>query len=90
MSAGFSTGQHIGDYEIISILGAGGSAKVYKVRNVISLRRVEAMKKSSSPTSPPTNRSPTASSAKFACSPRCIIPTSQPCAPRSPTKISWS
>jgi serine/threonine-protein kinase len=43
MSAGFSTGQHIGDYEIISILGAGGMGKVYKVRNVIS-ERVEAMK----------------------------------------------
>jgi serine/threonine-protein kinase len=43
MNAGFSTGQHIGDYEIISILGAGGMGKVYKVRNVIS-ERVEAMK----------------------------------------------
>jgi len=43
MSAGFSTGQHVGDYEIISILGAGGMGKVYKVRNVIS-ERVEAMK----------------------------------------------
>ena len=43
MSTGFSTGQHIGDYEIISILGAGGMGKVYKVRNVIS-ERVEAMK----------------------------------------------
>jgi eukaryotic-like serine/threonine-protein kinase len=43
MSAGFSTGQHIGDYEIISVLGAGGMGKVYKVRNVIS-ERVEAMK----------------------------------------------
>src|SRR6201996_7246928 len=43
MSAGFSTGQHIGDYEIISILGAGGMGKVYKVKNVIS-ERVEAMK----------------------------------------------
>jgi eukaryotic-like serine/threonine-protein kinase len=43
MSAGFSTGQHIGDYEIISILGAGGMGKVYKVRNVIS-ERIEAMK----------------------------------------------
>src|SRR5580704_13036032 len=43
MSAPFSTGQHIGDYEFISILGAGGMGKVYKVRNVIS-ERVEAMK----------------------------------------------
>ncbi|MBV8513986.1 MAG: protein kinase [Acidobacteria bacterium] len=43
MSAAFSTGQHIGDYEIISILGAGGMGKVYKVRNVIS-ERTEAMK----------------------------------------------
>jgi serine/threonine-protein kinase len=43
MSAAFSTGQHIGDYEIISILGAGGMGKVYKVRNVIS-ERIEAMK----------------------------------------------
>ncbi len=43
MSAGFSTGQHVGDYEIISILGAGGMGKVYKVRNVIS-ERIEAMK----------------------------------------------
>src|SRR3954462_1505373 len=43
MNAGFSTGQHIGDYEILSVLGAGGMGKVYKVRNVIS-ERVEAMK----------------------------------------------
>ncbi|HEY2823436.1 MAG TPA: protein kinase [Candidatus Acidoferrum sp.] len=43
MNAGFSTGQHVGDYEVISILGAGGMGKVYKVRNVIS-ERVEAMK----------------------------------------------
>jgi serine/threonine protein kinase len=39
----FSSGQHIGDYEILSILGVGGMGKVYKVRNVIS-DRVEAMK----------------------------------------------
>jgi eukaryotic-like serine/threonine-protein kinase len=39
----FSVGQHIGDYEIISILGVGGMGKVYKVRNVIA-DRVEAMK----------------------------------------------
>src|SRR5579871_2320992 len=43
MSAGFSTGRHVGDYEIISILGAGGMGKVYKVKNLIS-ERVEAMK----------------------------------------------
>lgn len=43
MSAGFSSGQKIGDYEVLSILGAGGMGKVYKVRNVIS-ERVEAMK----------------------------------------------
>jgi serine/threonine protein kinase len=43
MTAEFSTGQHIGDYEILSILGMGGMGKVYKVRNLIS-DRVEAMK----------------------------------------------
>jgi serine/threonine protein kinase len=43
MSAGFSTGQHVGDYEVLSTLGAGGMGKVYKVRNVISDRE-EAMK----------------------------------------------
>ncbi|MFB3776372.1 MAG: serine/threonine-protein kinase [Bryobacteraceae bacterium] len=36
-------GDRIGDYEIVSILGAGGMGRVYKVRNVIS-DRVEAMK----------------------------------------------
>src|SRR3954469_8321663 len=36
-------GDRIGDYEILSVLGAGGMGKVYKVRNVIS-ERVEAMK----------------------------------------------
>ena len=33
----------IGDYEILSVLGAGGMGKVFKVRNVIS-DRIEAMK----------------------------------------------
>src|SRR4029077_19820114 len=36
-------GSRIGDYEIVSQLGAGGMGKVFKVRNVIS-DRVEAMK----------------------------------------------
>ena len=43
MTAEFSIGQHIGDYEILCVLGLGGMGKVYKVRNVIS-DRVEAMK----------------------------------------------
>jgi eukaryotic-like serine/threonine-protein kinase len=43
MTAEFSVGQHVGDYEILSVLGLGGMGKVYKVRNVIS-DRVEAMK----------------------------------------------
>src|SRR3981189_3344990 len=38
-----NVGDRIGDYEIVSVLGAGGMGKVYKVRNVIS-DRVEAMK----------------------------------------------
>ncbi|HVM74770.1 MAG TPA: serine/threonine-protein kinase [Candidatus Saccharimonadales bacterium] len=43
MTTEFGVGQHIGDYEILSILGMGGMGKVYKVRNVIA-DRVEAMK----------------------------------------------
>jgi len=43
MSGEFTVGQHVGDYEVLSILGLGGMGKVYKVRNVIS-DRVEAMK----------------------------------------------
>ena len=39
----FQIGDRIGDYEILSVLGAGGMGKVYKVRNVIS-ERIEAMK----------------------------------------------
>jgi serine/threonine protein kinase len=36
-------GARIGDYEVLSVLGAGGMGQVYKVRNVIS-DRLEAMK----------------------------------------------
>ncbi len=36
-------GQRLGDYEILSLLGAGGMGRVYRVRNVIS-NRIEAMK----------------------------------------------
>jgi eukaryotic-like serine/threonine-protein kinase len=43
MTDQFVTGQKVGDYEVISVLGAGGMGKVYKVRNVIS-DRTEAMK----------------------------------------------
>jgi eukaryotic-like serine/threonine-protein kinase len=43
MSQDYTTGQKLGDYEILGVLGAGGMGKVYKVRNTIS-DRVEAMK----------------------------------------------
>jgi serine/threonine protein kinase len=43
MSQDYVAGQHLGDYEILGVLGAGGMGKVYKVRNAIS-DRVEAMK----------------------------------------------
>jgi serine/threonine protein kinase len=43
MTAEFTVGQSVGDYEVLSILGLGGMGKVYKVRNVIS-DRMEAMK----------------------------------------------
>ena len=43
MTAEFTVGQNVGDYEVLSILGLGGMGKVYKVRNVIS-DRAEAMK----------------------------------------------
>lgn len=43
MSQDYAAGQHVGDYEILGILGAGGMGKVYKVCNTIS-DRVEAMK----------------------------------------------
>ncbi len=36
-------GQRLGDYEILSLLGAGGMGRVYRVRNTIS-NRIEAMK----------------------------------------------
>jgi serine/threonine-protein kinase len=39
----FQPGQRVGDYEILSVLGAGGMGAVYKVRNTIS-DRIEAMK----------------------------------------------
>ena len=37
------TGQRVGDYEVLALLGSGGMGRVYKVRNVIS-NREEAMK----------------------------------------------
>ena len=36
-------GQHVGDYEVLALLGAGGMGRVYKTRNIIS-QREEAMK----------------------------------------------
>ena len=39
----FNSGDHIGDYEILGILGSGGMGKVYRVRNLIT-GRVDAMK----------------------------------------------
>jgi len=41
--AAFETGDKIGDYEVLSPLGAGGMGTVYKVRHAIS-QRVEALK----------------------------------------------
>jgi len=41
--ATFETGDKIGDYEVLSPLGAGGMGSVYKVRHAIS-QRVEALK----------------------------------------------
>ncbi|MGB6720934.1 MAG: serine/threonine-protein kinase, partial [Terracidiphilus sp.] len=38
-----STGQRVGDYEVVALLGSGGMGRVYKVRSVIS-NREEAMK----------------------------------------------
>jgi serine/threonine-protein kinase len=37
------TGQRVGDYEVMALLGSGGMGRVYKVRSVIS-NREEAMK----------------------------------------------
>jgi hypothetical protein len=37
------TGQRVGDYEVLALLGTGGMGRVYKVRSVIS-NREEAMK----------------------------------------------
>ncbi|MBI4903793.1 MAG: serine/threonine protein kinase [Acidobacteria bacterium] len=40
---GLKTGETIGDYQVLGLLGRGGMGSVYKVRNVIS-ERYEAMK----------------------------------------------
>ena len=39
----FQIGDKVGDYQIISVLGAGGMGRVYKVKNLIS-DRIDAMK----------------------------------------------
>ena len=39
----FETGQRVGDYEILELLGRGGMGHVYRARNIIS-DRIEAMK----------------------------------------------
>jgi serine/threonine-protein kinase len=39
----FRTGETVGDYEILGVLGTGGMGRVFRVRNLIS-DRVEAMK----------------------------------------------
>ena len=39
----FETGDTIGDYEIVGVLGSGGMGRVYRVRNLLS-DRIEAMK----------------------------------------------
>ncbi|MGH9585603.1 MAG: serine/threonine protein kinase [Acidobacteriaceae bacterium] len=39
----FEAGTRVGDYEILSVLGAGGMGQVYSARNIIS-GRIEAMK----------------------------------------------
>ncbi|MGA7312537.1 MAG: protein kinase, partial [Silvibacterium sp.] len=39
----FETGQRVGDYEVVRVLGTGGLGQVYEVRHAIS-QRAEAMK----------------------------------------------
>src|SRR5688572_3467425 len=39
----FTSGQRIGDYEVVGVLGAGGMGRVYKVKNQFS-DRIEALK----------------------------------------------